>query len=272
MSFTDLEDTKDSANGMSSAKFMCSYLTGEGKKVSVFKGDLTKHRVDAIVNAANSQLEHIGGLAYAVVKAGGQEIQRQCDEYIQDKGDLLEGHTMVTTAGALPCDKIIHTVGPKWDPLENQEKKERKKRLLRYAISNCLKTAKTSRSIAIPAVSSGVYGVPRGVCAEVIVDAIVDFSAKNPLCQLTEIHLVNNDDPTVRAFLQEMRKRFSGKTTFVDIEKPKNSSSGITTGSSGTREKWKKNPFFQTTRCIKITVTVSDLAKEKVQKILIFFE
>lgn len=272
MSFADLEDTKDSVSGMSSAKFMCSYLTVEGKKVSVFKGDLTKHRVDAIVNAANSQLDHIGGLAYAIVKAGGQEIQSQCDEYIQDKGDLLEGHTMVTTAGALPCHKIIHTVGPRWDQLENQEKKERKKRLLRYAITNCLKTAKTSRSIAIPAVSSGVYGVPRDVCAEVIVDAIVDFSAENPSCQLTEIHLVNNDDPTVRAFLQEMRKRFSGKTTFVDVQKPNNSSSGITTGSSGTREKLKKKPFFQTTRCIKITVKVGDLAKEKVQKILIFLE
>ena len=261
-SFTELEDTN---GGLSSAKFMCSYLTIEGKKISVFKGDLTKHRVDAIVNAANSQLNHVGGLAYAIVKAGGQEIQTQCNEYIKDQGDLLEGHAMVTAAGALPCDKVIHTVGPKWDPREIQERKERKKRLLRYAISNCLQKAKSSRSIAIPAVSSGVYGVPRDVCAEVIVDAVVDFCATNPSCQLTEIHLVNNDDPTVQAFVGEMRKRFSQKTTFVEGDRPKGLSSGIKVGNCGTEVKLKKTgPSIQTTRRVNITVKVGDLAKEKV--------
>ena len=270
MSFTDIENTRNSDHGMSSAEFMCSYLTIEGKKVSVFNGDITKQRVDAIVNAANSQLQHVGGLARAIVTAGGQEIQSQCNEYIQDKGDLLEGQTMITTAGALPCDKVIHTVGPRWEPWESQEKKEKKKKFLRYAITNCLKTAKTSRSIAIPAVSSGVYSMPLDVCAKVILDAVFDFCATNPSCQLTEIHLVNNDDATVKAFVQEMRKRFSGKTTFVDNEKPsKDLSFRIKSSSSGTKGKPKKKSFFQTTRCINIAVKVGDLAMEKVQRNLI---
>ena len=56
----------------------------------------------------------MGGLVRAIVTAGDQEIQSQCKEYIQDKGDLLEGQTMITSAGALPCDKVIHMVGPRW--------------------------------------------------------------------------------------------------------------------------------------------------------------
>ena len=64
----------------------------------------------------------MGGLVRAIVTAGDQEIQSQCKEYIQDKGDLLEGQTMITSAGALPCDKVIHTVGPRWISWESQEK------------------------------------------------------------------------------------------------------------------------------------------------------
>lgn len=64
----------------------------------------------------------MGGLVRAIVTAGDQEIQSQCKEYIQDKGDLLEVQTMITSAGALPCDKVIHTVGPRWISWESQEK------------------------------------------------------------------------------------------------------------------------------------------------------
>jgi len=243
--------------GQSTTKFMCSYLTNEGKKVSVLKGDITKHCVDAIVNAANSQLQHVGGLAAAIVRAGGQEIQTECDEYIRDKGDLLEGHAMVTTAGGLPCDQVIHTVGPQWDRRETSEKKRKKERLLHYAITNCLMKAKSLRTIAIPAVSSGIYGFPGDLCAKVILDAVLEFCAKNPACNLSEIHLINNDDPTVKVFVEEMRQRFAKKATFIDKEKPEVAGSRLHT----------KNPG-QSTQGIRITVEVGDLAKQKV--LLIF--
>ena len=264
MSFTDVDDTGTRDVGMTSATFMCSYATTGGKKVSVLKGDITKHRVDAIVNAANSELKHIGGLALAIVRAGGQEIQSECNEYIRERGDLLEGKTLVTTAGALPCDKVIHTVGPRWDRWETQEKKEKKKRLLSYAISNCLKTATSSRSIAIPAVSSGVYGFPRDLCAEVILDAVLDFCTKNPSCPLSEIHLINNDDPTVMTFVEEMKKRFSKENTFVDSAKTELAGSGLGTGGIGPKPRLKKKAQGQPTQGIHITVKVGDLAKEEV--------
>ena len=261
--------------GKSSSKFMCSYLTTEGKKISVLKGDLTKHKADAIVNAANSQLKHVGGLAAAIVKAGGQEIQNECDQFVRDKDTLLEGHTLVTTAGGLPCDKVIHTVGPQWNAFNSPEKKERKERVLHYAITNCLMRAKSLRTIAIPAVSSGVYGFPRDLCAKVILDAVLDFCTKNPACSLSEIHLMNNDDPTVTAFAEEMKKRFAKNPTFIDNEKPEVTSFGLNAtprqrgspGGLGSQHKPKFRPREspgRSTQGIRITVKVNDLAKEKV--------
>ena len=244
--------------GQATTEFKCSYLTKEGKNISVLKGDLTKHRADAIVNAANSQLQHSAGLAAAIVRAGGQEIQIECDEFIRDRGFLLEGHAMVTTAGGLPCDHVIHTVGPRWDPSENSEKKES---LLKYAISNCLKRASSLRTIAIPAVSSGKFGFPRDLCAKVILDAVLDFCSKNPFCALSEIHLINNDDPTVLEFVKEMKKRFAGKSTFIDSDKLEVTDSGISTGS---RTIQTSRHSDQSTQRIHVTVKTGDLANEKV--------
>ena len=285
----------------SSSKFMCSYLTIEGKNISVLKGDLTKHKAEAIVNAANSQLNHVGGLAAAIVKAGGQEIQNECDDFIRDKGILREGNTVVTTAGGLPCDKVIHTVGPQWNRLDSPKKKEKKERVLHCAITNCLMEAKSLRSIAIPAVSSGVYGFPRDLCAKIILDAVVDFCTTNPACSLLEIHLVNNDDLTVTAFVEEMRKRLTSKHTFIDNEKLDVASSCVPANSTQSkptprpRKRFTSRPTFidnekhevasswvpanstqhkptprprespgQSPQGIRITVKVNDLAKEKV--------
>lgn len=248
----------------SSSKFMCSYLTKEGKKISVFQGDITKHKVDAVVNAANSQLAHVGGVAAAIVKAGGQEIQTECNDFIRDKGILLEGHVLVTTAGGLPCDKVIHTVGPKWIDSESPEKKQKKERLLKYAITNCLKKAQGSKTIAIPAVSSGIYSFPRDLCANVILDAVHGFCTENPGCNLSEIHLINNDDPTVKAFVNEMRKRFAEKTTFIDKEGPEVTTLEHDPRSSEHKVRPKKTAV-QSTKNIRITVKIDDLAKVKVQ-------
>lgn len=261
-------DTGINDLGKSLSKFMCSYLTIEGKKISVLKGDLTKHKADAIVNAANSQLNHVGGLAAAIVKAGGQEIQNECDDFVRDKGILREGNTVVTTAGGLPCDKVIHTVGPQWNRLDSPEKKEKKERVLHRAITNCLMEAKSLRSIAIPAISSGVYGFPHDLCAKVILDAVVDFCRKNPACSLLEIHLVSNDDPTVTAFAEETRKRFTNRPALIDNEKPEVASSGGHANS--TQHKPTPRPRGspdQSPQGICITVKVNDLAKEKVLQI-----
>ena len=224
-------------------KFVCSYLTQEGKKISVFKGDITNHRVDAIVNAANENLKPGGGLAAAIVRAGGPEIQTECNTFTKGGNVLLEGRALVTTAGRLPCDKVIHTVGPKWDPGEDEEGKQLKERVLNYAITNCLKEAKSLTTIAIPAVSSGVYRFPRDLCARVILDAVLNFCKKNPICALKEIHLVNIDDPTESEFEREMRKRFAGEMTFIDNEKSDIAGSGRSIASSQTPRSIRNQTF-----------------------------
>ena len=253
----------------SASELICSYVTKEKKKISLFKGDITKERVDAIVNAANGDLNHIGGLAAAIVRAGGKEIQDKCTAFVRDNGPLLEGQTMVTTAGKLPCKQVIHAVGPKWDSTADKMLKESKttkqERYLKYAVISSLKEAAKLTSIAIPAVSSGVFGVPRNLCAKVILDAVLDFCEETPHCRLSEIHLINNDDPTVTAFAEEMRTRFAKERNFKEPKSRRPASAvGLGANSRASGVKMTRTPRSLTTQGIRITVKVGDLAKEQV--------
>ena len=252
----------------STEEFVCSYRTKERKTISVMKGDITKDRVDAIVNAANGDLKHIGGLAAAIVKAGGKKIQDECDDYVTANGPLLEGHTHVTTAGMLPCKIVIHAYGPRWnseaDRARRNEEETRQERYLRGAIASSLEKAKDLRSIAIPAVSSGVFGFPRDFCAEVILKTVLEFCNENPHCMLSEIHLINNDDATVKVFADELRGRFGKERNFADHKssKPTTSVAGAVSRAKGMAMTGIPRSF--TTQGIRITVKSSDLAKEQV--------
>lgn len=253
---------------LSDAQFLCGYLTVEGKTISVMKGDITKDRVDAIVNAANGDLRHIGGLAAAIVKAGGKQIQDECDDYVLQNGPLFEGHTHVTTAGMLPCKLVIHAYGPRWDDeadrARRNEEETKQERYLKYAITSSLKKAKDLRSIAIPAVSSGVFGFPCDLCAKVILDTVLEFCKKDPHCKLSEIHLINHDDATVKVFVDELRKRFGTEKNFTDQKSSRPSNSVVGTVSREKGIAMMGAPRSFTTQGIRITVKSSDLAKEKV--------
>ncbi|XP_012589204.1 PREDICTED: poly [ADP-ribose] polymerase 9 [Condylura cristata] len=169
-------------------------------ELSVWKDDLTRHAVDVVVNAANKELIHGGGLALALVKAGGLEIQEESRAYILNNGKLQSGETAVTKAGRLPCKLIIHAVGPRWKEWE----RERCCCVLQKAIVNILEFATKSReiqTIAIPAVSSGVFQFPLFLCTKIIVETIHQYFQQKQLNScLKEIHLVSNEDPTVAAF------------------------------------------------------------------------
>ena len=249
----------------SSGEFICSYLTVEGKKISVFKGDITKHRVDAIVNPANEELKHIGGLAATIVKVGGTEIQDYCNKFVETHGLLLEGRAFVTPAGMLQCDRVIHTVGPKWNSAAEITRKNgtktTKERILEMAIRNSLKEAARLRSIAIPAVSSGQFGFPRDLCAKVILDAVVDFCRENPSCNLSEIHLVNHDFPTVKFFVDEMSNRFAKDTNFIYKAAPMGFAIDV---ASNPRQLHQASSSFKTPEGIRIEVKVGDLSQEQV--------
>nr|XP_010979838.1 protein mono-ADP-ribosyltransferase PARP9 [Camelus dromedarius] len=170
-------------------------------ELSVWKDDLTRHAVDAVVNAANEDLIHGGGLALALVKAGGLEIQEESRRFISSFGKIPTSGIAITGAGKLPCKFIIHAVGPRWGSMDASECVEN----LYSAIVNVLNQVSDEnlhiKTIAIPALSSGIFKFPLDLCTRVIVQAIKSYSQSEKLASnLKEIHLVSNEDPTVAAF------------------------------------------------------------------------
>lgn len=154
-----------------------------------------------MVNAANEELRHGGGLAQALVKAGGQQIQAESDMYIFRHGKIPTGETAVTGAGTLPCKFIIHAVGPRWAARDAG----RCQAHLRNAVVNILNCVTLDyprlETVAIPALSSGIFQFPLDLCTQIIVETIrLYFQGKQPASNLKEIHLVSNEDPTVAAF------------------------------------------------------------------------
>ena len=203
---------KGSKNGKSQNRTeQLSHNISEKLKLLVYQGDITEEQVDVIVNPANERLQHFGGAALAISKQGGKSIQRESDDIMKRRKLLHPGDVEITTAGNLPSNFVIHAVGPQWSDHSMSESR----RLLRKAVLNSLRIAcqNKARKIAIPAISSGIYGMPVGVCAEVLFNTVEEFSKKATNSEsLEEVRFVNKDKPTVQVFEQEMKKRY-GKTS-----------------------------------------------------------
>ncbi|XP_053554012.1 protein mono-ADP-ribosyltransferase PARP9 isoform X2 [Bombina bombina] len=169
-----------------------------GLKISVWKDDMTRQDTDAVVNAANEQLCHAGGLAFALAKAGGPQVNYESQNFVFKNGPVKTGSIALTSGGNLPCKEIIHAVGPQWSEFNQKECKHK----LFEVITNVLNYVKFNRvikSVAIPAVSSGIFGFPLKDCAEIIVCAVKQFCDGFYENHLKEIRFVNNDDKTVSA-------------------------------------------------------------------------
>ena len=155
-----------------------------GVSVKVVKGDITKEKTDAIVNAANKYLSHGGGVAGAIVRAGGYVIQEESDKIVREHGPLETGEAVITTAGFLPSKFVIHTVGPIYGEGDEDAK-------LRKAVLSVLKlaTEKNLRSISIPAISCGIYGFPKKRGTKIIYETVKEFLLGGRT-SLKEVHLI----------------------------------------------------------------------------------
>ena len=188
------------------------HMLNNGVRVSVLQGDITSEWVDAIVNAANERLQHGGGVAGAIVEKGGLQIQQESRQIISHRGDLQVGEVVYTSAGKLPCKVVIHAVGPRW----NDHDRERNILLLRLACISSLRLAAGLRmqSIAFPAISSGIFGVPSEVCAETMFDAVTEYSNNvDAICgSVCDVRFVNIDYATVEVFKREFLRRYGWNT------------------------------------------------------------
>jgi len=172
-------------------------LLTTGTRLQLIQGDLTEAKLDAIVNAANSHLQHGEGLAGVISRRGGPEIQKESDEWIRSHGPVSHAEPAYTSAGNLPCRYVIHAVGPVWGSGDEDAK-------LRAAIQSSLKLAErlSLHSIAIPAISTGIFGFPKERAAKVILAAVVDYFTETETSDLKLVQIVNLDQPTLDAFLK----------------------------------------------------------------------
>jgi O-acetyl-ADP-ribose deacetylase (regulator of RNase III) len=134
--------------------------------LELVEGDITQMQTDAIVNAANAQLILGGGVAGAIRKKGGPEIQQECSKI----GGTFVGGAVITTAGNLKAKHVIHAVGPRMGEGNEDQK-------LKNATLNSLKIADENnlKSIAFPAISTGIFGFPITRCAEIMLGSTIEY-------------------------------------------------------------------------------------------------
>jgi O-acetyl-ADP-ribose deacetylase (regulator of RNase III) len=160
-------------------------------------GDITERDVDAIVNAANSHLQHGGGVAGAIVRKGGRIIQDESNKI----GHVQVGQAAITAAGSLAARFVIHAVGPRMGEGDEDEK-------LGNAIINSLMLAAQNglKSLSIPAISSGIFGFPKDRCAEILVRRATEFMRQNPGISLNVVEFCILDKESLGYFKREFDK------------------------------------------------------------------
>ena len=164
-------------------------------RIALVQGDITKQEVDAIVNAANESLLGGGGVDGAIHRAGGPAILEECRRL----GGCATGDAKATTAGDLPARHVIHTVGPVWQGGDANEDE-----LLSSCHRRSLEVAAelTCRTIAFPAISTGVYRFPIERAARIALGTTRDALDDHP--QIDEVRFVLFSDEHLQSFQQHL--------------------------------------------------------------------
>ncbi|KAK3607317.1 hypothetical protein CHS0354_018802 [Potamilus streckersoni] len=183
---------KDESSEKDNRQLFC---TPSGRiKVFVYEASIISlSGMNAIVNAANEDLKHIGGVAYHISKAAGGDksaLEIECCNYIKEKKKVAVGKNFTSSPGDLPYDGVIHAVGPMWS---HYKAKDECAKDLCQTIINVLVEADNKRfsKIALPAISSGIFGVPKRLCSEMYIRGIIDYDCSYPKTQVKEIHFVD---------------------------------------------------------------------------------
>lgn len=174
------------------------------QKIQIVQGDITSEEVDAIVNAANERLQHGGGVAWAISKKGGPGIQQESDEWIRQHGPVTHSRPARTSGGRLPAKYVIHAVGPVWNDTQNAGAGSNEDKKLSDAVTGSLRLADELQcsSIAMPAISTGIFGFPKDRAAGIILSTIESYFTDNPSSGLELVKLVLFDQSTVDVFLK----------------------------------------------------------------------
>jgi len=175
--------------GIWKASFMNTTLrslnTPTGVEIKLIEGDITLSDAEAITNPANSQLMHGGGLAGLLARKAGPDFQTESSQWVQEKGPVSHESPAYTSAGDLPFQFVIHAVGPVWGSGDEEEK-------LAAAVRGSLALADQLqlKSLALPAISTGIFRFPVKKAARVILTAARDFSLEKELSALQEVQIV----------------------------------------------------------------------------------
>jgi O-acetyl-ADP-ribose deacetylase (regulator of RNase III) len=166
--------------------------------LELLDGDLTELDTDAIVNAANAQLILGGGVAGAIRRKGGPQIQAECNKI----GGTFVGGAVITTGGNLKAKHVIHAVGPRMGEGNEDQK-------LKNATLNSLKVADENnlKSISFPAISTGIFGFPIGRCAEIMLQTTIDYLKGKTRLQRVVFCLFGRDSYEV--FENQLKKETS---------------------------------------------------------------
>jgi O-acetyl-ADP-ribose deacetylase (regulator of RNase III) len=167
---------------------------GADRVFEAVRGDLLAEPVDAIFNAANGMLAHGGGVAAAIARAAGPELEREGDAIVKAQGRVPVGGAVVTTAGRLPFKGVVHVVGPHQGEGDEEDKLVR---ALKAGFAAASERGWTS--VAFPAVSSGIFAVPAPVCARAYVRAVREFFAEQEASPLKTVRLALFGGPIVDA-------------------------------------------------------------------------
>ena len=190
---SSLPDSRSSA--LPEGDYVVTLHVDDSRDLRILHGDLTGYPADAIVNAANSDLLPGGGLCGAIHYKGGPEIARECGRLRRVKGPVPTGRAVATTAGQLPAQYVIHAVGPVWEGGNRREAA-----LLASCYRESMRVADDLklRSIAFPAISTGIYRYPVAQAGALAVPAVI--KALHAAQHLMLVSIVLFDRPTLDVF------------------------------------------------------------------------